>query len=116
MSFVFRILVLFSLIAVNSGTSINLIDYHSNFAYAGEDDPLLMTDLILDGVVFHPDIQERSATIRSKSEKSGKIYRVGDVLMGFKLLRIEESSVTLYDGKKLLKLRLDPLVLDISDK
>ncbi|MDH5543752.1 MAG: hypothetical protein OEY64_12420 [Nitrospinota bacterium] len=68
----------------------------------------------LEGIVYHSDKEKRSATIRLAGEKDARVYRIGDDLRKYKLLRIEESSVTLYDGDQLRILRIEPVVIDIS--
>ena len=68
----------------------------------------------LEGIVYHSDKEKRSATIRLSGEKVARVYRIGDNLRGYKLSRIEESSVTLYDGKHLRIIRIEPVVIDLS--
>ncbi len=64
-------------------------------------------DFVLEGIVFHSNPKSRSAMIRKKGDRAGKLVRIGDMLYSFEVAQIELSSVILSGGGEEVTLSME---------
>ncbi len=64
-------------------------------------------DFVLEGIVFHSNPKSRSAMVRKKGDRAGKLVRIGDTIYNFEVARIEISSVILSGGGEEVTLSME---------
>jgi len=61
---------------------------------------------ILEGVLFHADVDKRSAMIRDRQDGKNRLVKVGDTFRGYTVEVIEIAKVILLKGNSMVVLKL----------